>query len=533
DLCDAAVDAAVLQSTDQPDRYTFAHALIEHTLYDGLSPARRSRAHYAVAEALEAMLGDDPGERAAELAYQWAAAVQPTDMSKAIRYAQLAGQRALDQLAPEEAVRWFGQALDMLNRSTTPDPRRRIEVLIGLGTAQRQHGVSEFRETLLEAARLADADDHVDLFVRATISNHRGWNSLSGATDHERIDAIDRALERLDHSDTPERVRLLTISASERIYSADVEDRRSRAKAAVAAARRSGDRGALAMSLTASYSAVVAPDTVSMCTEWSTEACEIGDELRDPGIRIQARMIAAACALQRGDRDALEHHSAVYQEVVEQAPFAAWRWLAIAYRVPFEIVRGEIEEAERFAEAALVYGNENGQPDALTIFGAELVNIRYHQGRYEDILPLIERALVDSPDLPVYAAVFVHGLARTGQLDRAREVLDEHLASDLAVPLNVQWVAGQVCWAEAACLTGSTAVAERVRERLVPYPDQMATTIMTVQPAIAHYLGMIDHLLGRLDDGDRWFARAAAVQERFDAPLLNAYTQASWASLLA
>ena len=43
DLCDAAVAAAVLRTTEDPDRYTFAHALIEHALYDGLSPARRVR----------------------------------------------------------------------------------------------------------------------------------------------------------------------------------------------------------------------------------------------------------------------------------------------------------------------------------------------------------------------------------------------------------------------------------------------------------------------------------------------------------
>ena len=86
DLCDAAVGAAVLQSTDDPDRYTFAHALIEHTLYDGLSPARRSRAHKAVAEQLETLAGPDGGSRVGELAYHWAEAVQPADTAKAVHY---------------------------------------------------------------------------------------------------------------------------------------------------------------------------------------------------------------------------------------------------------------------------------------------------------------------------------------------------------------------------------------------------------------------------------------------------------------
>ena len=43
DVCETAVTAAVLSPTDIPDRYTFAHALIEHTLYDSLSTSRRAR----------------------------------------------------------------------------------------------------------------------------------------------------------------------------------------------------------------------------------------------------------------------------------------------------------------------------------------------------------------------------------------------------------------------------------------------------------------------------------------------------------
>src|SRR6185436_2397854 len=164
DLCDRAVAAAILQETDEHDRYTFAHALIEHALYDGLSAARRSRAHRAVAEQLEMALGADRGERAAELAYHWAAAVQPSDVLKATHYAEVAAARALEQLAPDEALRWYTQALELLTRSDEHDVRRRAEILIGLGDAQRQCGVPAHRETLREAADIADRLDAIDLF---------------------------------------------------------------------------------------------------------------------------------------------------------------------------------------------------------------------------------------------------------------------------------------------------------------------------------------------------------------------------------
>jgi len=53
DQMDAAVSAAVLVESGAMDRYRFAHALIQHTLYEDFGPTRRARAHRAVAEALE------------------------------------------------------------------------------------------------------------------------------------------------------------------------------------------------------------------------------------------------------------------------------------------------------------------------------------------------------------------------------------------------------------------------------------------------------------------------------------------------
>ena len=83
---DGAIRAVLIREVPQrPGRLSFSHALIEHTLYDDLGPTRRQRLHLRVAAALEALCGDDPGDRLGELAYHWAQASQPADAAKADR----------------------------------------------------------------------------------------------------------------------------------------------------------------------------------------------------------------------------------------------------------------------------------------------------------------------------------------------------------------------------------------------------------------------------------------------------------------
>src|SRR5262249_3292365 len=104
-LDEAAVPGLVAELPGTVDRFAFSHALIRTTLYDELSASRRARVHRKVGEALEELTGPNPGARIDELAHHWLAATQVSDQGKAITYARQAGDRALANLAFEEADR--------------------------------------------------------------------------------------------------------------------------------------------------------------------------------------------------------------------------------------------------------------------------------------------------------------------------------------------------------------------------------------------------------------------------------------------
>ena len=111
-------------------RWRFAHALVREVLYEGLLAARRVHLHGLVGEALEAVYAADPGPHLAELAHHLVEAAPGSGetAAKAVQMATLAGRRALEVLAWEDAAELFERALAGLARAlvSTPQVERRL-----------------------------------------------------------------------------------------------------------------------------------------------------------------------------------------------------------------------------------------------------------------------------------------------------------------------------------------------------------------------------------------------------------------------
>ena len=133
----------------------------------------------------------------AELAYHWSNATRPVEVAKAVSYGLQAGKAALEALAPDEALRHFSQALALLQDETNADPHLQVDLLLGLGNAQRQAGSSEYRETFLDAARRARDLSDTDRLVSAALGNNRGMVSSAFGIDTERISVLEAALASL------------------------------------------------------------------------------------------------------------------------------------------------------------------------------------------------------------------------------------------------------------------------------------------------------------------------------------------------
>ncbi len=91
--------------------YQFQHALIRETLYEDLRPLRRRHMHRRVAAAMGKLAADNPIDNPAILAHHF---IEGAEDEKAAPYLRLAGDRAYQFYANEEALEYFSQACEIL-----------------------------------------------------------------------------------------------------------------------------------------------------------------------------------------------------------------------------------------------------------------------------------------------------------------------------------------------------------------------------------------------------------------------------------
>jgi predicted ATPase len=198
------VEAAAL-----PGHYSFAHALIRETLYEGMSAPRRARAHRRVGEALEAAQGGR-GRDTPALAHHFTLAAGAEDAEKAIIYSHRAGEQAAGMLAHEEAAEHYSRALMVLDRFYPDALERRCQLLLLLGEARVRSGERPLAwQVFREAAAIAEQLGDAPKLARAAIGASRGYVQPPGVVDLELIAMLERALEMMSGERTLMRVRLL------------------------------------------------------------------------------------------------------------------------------------------------------------------------------------------------------------------------------------------------------------------------------------------------------------------------------------
>ena len=534
-LDDAASSALVREMPESPGRYTFPHALIQHTLYQDLGVTRRARVHRHVAEAIEAGCGGGPAGRVVELAHHWSNATRPVEMAKAVSYGYQAGLAALEALAPDEAIRHFSQAWAFFEDDANQDPLLGVDLLIGLGTAQRQAGIASYRETFLDAAHRAKDLGDTDRLVAAALGNNRGVVSSSRHVDVERISILEAALRALPAGDSRERALLLGTLCAELTLGSSLSHRIELADEAQAIARRLGDDEAFVQVTSLVFPPLSVPWLQERRRRDSRDALDRAESLGDPGLLFRALTGRRFTALKDGDFELGANLLERARQLSDRLREPAFLWLHAVHEATEALMLGDTVEAETRAERALRIGMDTGQPDALAFYGGQLAVARLQQGRLVELVPLLDQVILDNPDNQAFAAVRTIAYLESGDHEVAAERLGIAARDDFAaVPHDLNWLDTLFAHSYVAIELGAAPVAQQLHDLLAPYGSQVVYEHPTCNNGpIAVPLGSLATVLGRYDEAESYFSQGAEITVRGHLKYVEARAELGWGRMLS
>jgi DNA-binding SARP family transcriptional activator/tetratricopeptide (TPR) repeat protein len=537
ELLDEATDARVVSELPGAmGRMRFAHALIRDAAYHGVARSRRVQLHRKVGEGLEALYAWDLEPHLAELAHHFFEAAAGGDGQQAVAYAGRAGDRAIDLLAYEEAVRLYEMALEALGPQSAATARRRCELLLALANAKGRAGDSPgAKASFLEAAELARSAGLPEALGRAAAGYGGRFLWDRAMSDKRLVPLLQDALAALGEVDSTLRVQLLSRLSAALRGEPSREHRELICAEAVRSARRIGDPAAIAYALDAAEAALHAPHNAQQRLDEGREIVSLATATGDRERVFDGHEHAFWAAWELGDPGVREVELRSMAHAGEELKQPAQLWILSVARTTLAMAEGRFAEAGDLIEEAAAVGERAQSPSAAAVARTlPLFLLRREQGRLAES----EREILGpghqfSGPL-VRGSVLAHIPARLGRRDEARAALDELMSRDLSDwHVDEEWLLAICLLAETCVLVEEAEHAARLHELLLPYASLNAIAVPQLAlGSTSRPLGMLATLLGRFEDAERHFEEASRMNERMGARPWLAHTHEDYARLL-
>jgi DNA-binding SARP family transcriptional activator len=528
----AARAGLVTESQEAVGWYGFSHSLVREALYESLSAVRRARLHRRAGEAIERLGSSQRESRLAELAHHFLeAASAGNGRGKALDYARRAGDRAMENLAYEEAARHYERALAVVDTTVAEGEALRCDLLLSLGHAHsRVAERAEARAAFQSAAALAKEIGAPELLARAALAFPPGYPEI-GIADDAHFAVLEDALAALPDEDGPLRAATLA-KLGQALYFSDARERgRELTDLGLAMARRVADRPTLALALASTT--YWGPDELDARTEVARELVAVAEEVGDKELVLQGRHWNSTNAFEVGDAEAAERERVEVDRLAKELRQPFLMRFTARWRVWRALLEGRFHEVERLAHHALAVAQRAQTGDAAQIFGAHSVLLRREQGRVHELVPGIEHFAESFPAISGWRCGLAAILAELGETSRAAAELDR-MGRVEDIPRDMFWLISLWYLSEACATLGEAERASAIYELLLPFAHRVV--IMgdgACLGPVTRSLGQLATTLGRWDEADQHLTRALEVADRLGSPPMAAHIRADRARLLA
>jgi hypothetical protein len=352
------------------------------------------------------------------------------------------------------------------------DPADELTVMLADGArAQYTDGdLSASRRHFEQAFQLAERASDVRAMALAALGLAGLWVSerrtMTGAVLLEA--RLEHVLSLLDpHSSLALRVRTRLAGEADYLHGTS-----EAILTALAAARAAGDPELLAEALSMAHHCLLGPDDVDKRRELAVELIKVSFRSGRRSDLLMGLLWQTVDSYSQGDPHAGRHLGELRDHLTQQNHLAV-AFVVSAIDVMLAIRAGQFEDAEALARNCAANGAAAGDIDHEWWSGAQLVTIRWYQGRLGELLPSLQDQ-VNSPDLSAVdnsaVAALAVAAALTGDLKTASSSLGALCGNDLArLPRSSSWLVTMDGIVEAAYLLGQADVAETAYELLRPY----------------------------------------------------------------
>lgn len=518
---DEAFKARIIEEAPQRGYCQFTHALVRETLYDAMSPPRRTRLHREAGELIEHAYAGNLDQFLPLLAHHFTEAASEAN-EKALEYLQRAGRWADAFYAHSEAIHYYREALRLPHVQTDT----RIELLLALGWALVHGGsLDAAAKTFLRAAAAARDRRRDDLLASAALGfEDARWRE--GKKGGEAVELLEKVLNSGTVIDWKQQVCLYAALCRACGYASRKQEALDAYNKAVTLARRLGDPQALIVALCAIASAQTWPELLPLRLDAAKEAIELAERRGHQSWPVSLMTgFFFEDLMEVGDIRTARTITEMHNRVADAMRDPFLRAVGQNMQVVLTMQEDVGERAEEAIRQSFLIGRRFSPDRAEGAFGTQMFTLRREQGRLEELRPVLEEFLNVGPRsawLPGLAVI----CAELGLTERARE-LHRHIVANnfAAIPRDAMWLLSLTYSAETCVYLRDRDHAFPIYQQLAPYSGRNVPASVTVCVGCAdRYLAMLANLMGNWPLAERHFQVALAFDERCGSVIWLAHT---------
>jgi tetratricopeptide (TPR) repeat protein len=190
-------------------------------------------------------------------------------------------------------------------------------------------------------------------------------------------------------------------------------------------ARRLGDPATLAYGLDGRHSANQGPDVLPQRLELANELIAVAERIRDTERAYAGHDYRFHALLEAGDLVGAYRELEALTQLAHELGQPAQLWYAAVNRAKLALFEGRFAAAESLIQEAAELGRAAPGANAQMAFDLQTYALRREQGRLDELVDVVERAVIDYPAYPVWRYVLADVLAQFELEDRARGAFAE------------------------------------------------------------------------------------------------------------